>query len=339
VTELRNDEGHVDLPYVPADRLVAMVFTSGSTGQAKANMKYWGSLNAGTKLLAARFGFFQNTPKSVVATVVPQHMFGLETSVLLPMLTNTCIHSEKPFYPADISKVLSELKSPGVLVTTPVHLKACVNTEIEWPDFEFVLSATAPLSNDLASSVQQQMGAEVREIFGCTEAGSFASRTTVKDNAWKLYETFSLINKNGLTVLHASHLTEQVVLSDVIEEQGGSLFKVLGRSADMLKIAGKRASLADLNYKLNSIENVRDGVFFVPDEMIGLDKVTRLCAFVVAPSLTESEILASLSELIDSVFLPRPLIKVNQLPYNDIGKIPRKALADLFDQYRSRTSQ
>ena len=253
------------------------------------------------------------------------------------MLTNTCIHAEKPFYPADICHVLSEIQSPGVLVTTPVHLKACVNTVLKWPKFEFVLSATAPLTSQMANAVKENMGVEVMEIFGCTEAGSFASRSTVKDVVWKLYDSFSLQQEDDLTVLCAPHLSERVELTDQIEKQDKGLFRVLGRSADMMKIAGKRASLADLNFKLNSIEAVHDGVFFVPGKVAGHEQDARLCAFIVAPDITESDVLAALSEMIDSVFLPRPLIKVKQLPYNEIGKLPRCALDDLYRQYRSRS--
>lgn len=336
VTTFMATDSQVEIPYVSEDQLVAMVFTSGSTGQAKANMKYWGSLSAGTELLAKRFGFQKDAPKSVVATVVPQHMFGLETSVLLPMLTNTLIHSEKPFYPADICNAMSELKSARVLVTTPVHLKACVNTDIKWPNFEFVLSATAPLSKDIACAAQQRMGSEVREIFGCTEAGSFASRILLKNTSWELYDTFRLAKKNGVPLLSAPHLTEDIVLSDIIEEHKDGSFSVIGRNSDMLKIAGKRVSLADLNHKLNRIENVQDGVFFVPDEIPGEDKILRLCAFVVAEKITEAEILARLCEVIDSVFLPRPLIKLNQLPYNSIGKLPRKALTELYVKHSKK---
>lgn len=337
VVELDTNNSALEVPLVAADQLIAIVFTSGSTGQARANMKTWGTLYKGTQLLADRFGFGLNGQRSVVSTVVPQHMFGLETSILLPMLSNTCIHAEKPFYPADVCNVLYAMQSPGVLVTTPVHLKACVNAGLKWPEFEFVLSATAPLSVPLANSVQEVMGVEVKEIFGCTEAGSFASRSTVKDAAWRLYDSFSLQQMDSLTVLQAPHLSERVELSDQIEQLGGGLFKVLGRSADMMKIAGKRASLADLNFKLNSIEAVHDGVFFVPKGESEHGQITRLSAFIVAPDNTETDVLATLSEMIDSVFLPRPLIKVKRLPYNEIGKLPRRALEDLYRQYRSRS--
>lgn len=336
VKDLSLSKDRFAVPMVPSSQLVAMVFTSGSTGRAMPNRKYWGGLSAGTELLAQRFGFGQDKASAVVSTVVPQHMFGLETSVLLPMLTNTCIHADRPFYPADISHSLNEIHPPCVLVTTPVHLKACANSSIEWPECEFILSATAPLSQQLAELVEDRLGTTVKEIFGCTEAGSFASRETVSDNDWTLYKGFNFIQKGDTTMLHAPHLAEEVILSDVIDERDGGRFKVLGRSADMVKIAGKRASLADLNYKLNQIDRIEDGVFFVPESISSQEGVERLCAFVVAPQLSEADILANLSDVIDSVFLPRPLIKIEQLPYNEIGKLPRGSLQALYEQYRSR---
>lgn len=336
INKLVLDKKRFTVPNVSAQQLVAMVFTSGSTGQAKPNKKYWGGLSVGTECLAQRFDFGMETGRSVVSTVVPQHMFGLETSVLLPMLSNTCIYADRPFYPADISQALSEIHQPAVLVTTPVHLKACANSSIEWPEFEFILSATAPLSQQLAGQVEDKMGVVVKEIFGCTEAGSFASRATLNDNDWRLYDGFSFRREGDLIVLQAPHLTEVVVLSDVIEEHSEGRFRVLGRSTDMVKIAGKRASLADLNHKLNQIDKVQEGVFFVPKILPDQEEVARLCAFVVAPNMSEADIQAKLSTVIDSVFLPRPLIKLDRLPYNEIGKLPRDSLQEQFERHRSR---
>jgi acyl-coenzyme A synthetase/AMP-(fatty) acid ligase len=118
-----------------------------------------------------------------------------------------------------------------------------------------------------------------------------------------------------------------VPLSDRLEttEYG---FRLLGRADDMLKVGGKRASLADLTHKLLSIEGVLDAVVFQPDTEG--DVVTRPAALVVAPSLKESQILLALSRLIDPVFLPRPLKRVAGLPRNAVGKLPRAALARLL---------
>ena len=95
-----------------------------------------------------------------------------------------------------------------------------------------------------------------------------------------------------------------------------------------MNIAGCRVSLDDLNYRLNEIEGVRDGVFFMPEEVES--QVTRLVAFVVAPGKTAQEILEALRSHIDPVFIPRPLYFVDSLPRNSTGKLPKEVLEQLL---------
>ena len=97
-----------------------------------------------------------------------------------------------------------------------------------------------------------------------------------------------------------------------------------GRTADLVNIAGKRTSLAHLNYHLNSIEGVRDGVFVVPEQEG--EAVTKLTAYVVAPGLSGDGLINALRQRIDAAFLPRPLHFVDALPRNETGKLPRQAL-------------
>jgi len=60
-----------------------------------------------------------------------------------------------------------------------------------------------------------------------------------------------------------------------------------------------------------------------------------VAALVVAPDLEKKDILAALAERINPVFLPRPLYKVDSLPRNAMGKLPREALSQLFEQLRN----
>ena len=53
---------------------------------------------------------------------------------------------------------------------------------------------------------------------------------------------------------------------------------------------------------------------------------------MVAPRLTAQAILAALRERLDPVFLPRPLLRVEQLPRNATGKLPQRALQALLTQ-------
>jgi acyl-coenzyme A synthetase/AMP-(fatty) acid ligase len=75
---------------------------------------------------------------------------------------------------------------------------------------------------------------------------------------------------------------------------------------------------------------VVDAAFFLPDgDATG--GVTRLTAFVVAPTLTREQLLAALRPRIDALFLPRPPIFVDALPRNATGKLPRSALQALYE--------
>lgn len=323
----------IEVPSIAAYHIAAIVFTSGSTGRAVPNAKTWHSLVKGAELAQQRFGFNEKT--GIVATVPPQHMYGLEISVLVPMITGAQVFGGRPFFPEDIRQALETMGQSPILVTTPIHLRACVASGLPWPDLEAVISATAPLDTALAAEAEVLFKAPVLEIYGCTEAGSMASRKTTQDSDWKLYEGFHLNRRGDQAFVSAEHLETEVPLNDVVDEVGEKHFRLLGRHADMLNIAGKRASLVDLNLKLNAVPGVEDGVIVVPDKHGQV--VTRLAALVVAPERNDHEILEALSQQIDPVFLPRPIYRVDALPRNETGKLPHAALMKLLEEREGRS--
>jgi acyl-coenzyme A synthetase/AMP-(fatty) acid ligase len=253
-------------------------------------------------------------------------VFGLEASVLVPMQGGLAVHARRPFYPADIRAELAALPPPRALVTTPVHLRALLAEQDELPPADFLLCATAPLSPQLAAQAEARFGAPLHEIYGCTESGGIASRRTVESNEWRAMKRVALRTDGTGTWVKGGHVEADVLLADVIELRGRGRFLLHGRTADLVNIAGKRTSLAHLNYHLNSIPGVRDGTFVVPDQ--GSEAVTRLSAYVVAPGLTRASLLAALRQRIDAAFLPRPLHFVEALPRNETGKLPRRALEE-----------
>jgi len=115
---------------------------------------------------------------------------------------------------------------------------------------------------------------------------------------------------------------------DLVSLQKPDRFLLQGRGEDLVNIGGHRGSLTDLSQKLNEIEGVQDGVFFLPDDTG--TSVTRLIAFVVAPGKAAEHILSTLRTVIDPVFLPRPLHLVPRLPRNETGKLTRDALLGLM---------
>jgi acyl-coenzyme A synthetase/AMP-(fatty) acid ligase len=313
--------GHA--PAIAADHAAAVVFTSGSTGEPQPNVKRWGKLTAGAHAEAAALalpeGGFQ-----LLGTVPPQHMYGLESTVVLPLLLGGSMHPARPLLPADVQSALAELPVPRVLVTTPIHVRACVESGVALPELALLVSAAAPLARALAAAAERRFGTRVMEIYGCSEAGMIAARRTTATRTWRTMAGVRLVPDGDGWAFTGGHVHGSVRATDVLRPESDVAFLLEGRMRDIVNIAGKRASLGDLNHKLAEIPGVEDGVFHVPEAPDG--QVVRLMAFVVAPRLSEGEIIAALRRAIDPAFLPRPLVKVARLPRAATGKLPLEAL-------------
>ena len=320
-------------PSIPAGQVVAIGYTSGSTGTPGANLKTWGSFHASNAGNLAMLRAAVGLRFAIVATVPPQHMYGMEMSVLLPLLGGVGMHAGRPFFPADVAAALAEVPAPRVLVTTPVHLRALVESGIALPSIAAMLSATAPLPVELARAAEQRFGAPLLEVFGSTETCVFASRRPTADEDWLLYDGASLHPQPDGTTVDAPQLDTPVALADIVSlSHAGRRFRLRGRHADMLEIAGKRASLGDLTRRLLAIPGVRDGTVFQLDGGDALG-VHRIAALAVAPGLDVHAILETLRRAIDPLFLPRPLKLVDALPRNETGKLPRAALLAMLGQH------
>lgn len=322
------------IPTIPAEQRAALVFTSGSTGQPIAHPKSWGSLCKGAAAEAASLGIAQNSGMALLGTVPVQHMYGLESCILLAVQNGLALVAERPFYPADICARLAALPQPRCLVTTPVHLRTLLAEAVELPAVKLLLCATAHLAPQLANEAEARFTAPLYEIYGFTEAGMVASRRTTQGAAWHLLPGVELQQDEQGSRVHGGHVEIEAPLSDVIERKPDGTFTLHGRAEDMVNIAGKRTSLASLNHHLNEIPGVQDGVIFMPEDSTGA--MRRPLAFVVAPGLCGEDILGALRNSVDAVFLPRPLYFVEALPRNATGKLTREALMQLMGRYAAK---
>lgn len=319
------------VPQVAADAVAVIGFTSGSTGKPKPYPKTWGAFRDGCRqnLLALAHLWDERAP-IVVATVPPQHMYGMEMSVILPLLAEVAVANGRPLFPRDVAEALAALPAPRLLVSTPVHLRSLVAAGVAMPAVAGVVSATAPLAADLAAQAEACFGGPLCEVFGSTETCIFARRRTAQDTAWTPLPDVRLVPQPDGTLVQAPHLPQPVALADVMEILADGRFLLRGRQADLLEIAGKRASLGDLTRRLLAVPGVVDGVVVQLDAVEG-QSVQRIGAVVVAPALDEAALLAALRGAMDPVFLPRRLRFIARLPRNETGKVPRAELLALLD--------
>jgi len=323
------------VPAIDEEALAAQVLTSGSTGAPVPHAKHWGLLvrntRAGAKRLAEQMGRRDLTGVTLVATVPAQHMYGFESTVLIALLGGAAFDTERPFFPADIAAALERAPRPRMLVTTPFHLKMLLDSGVPLPAIDLTLCATAPLAPQLAARAEAALAAPLMEIYGCTEAGQVASRRSTQGAEWQVYDGLQLSGDGDQAVVQGGHVPQPTLLADVLEVIDATHFRLLGRSNDLINIAGKRSSLGHLNFHLNSIAGVQDGAFWLPPDASG-GGVVRPIAFVVAPTLApqalHEQLLAALRQRVDAAFLPRRIVAVDALPREaSTGKLPALAFA------------
>ncbi|RST56631.1 AMP-binding protein [Variovorax sp. MHTC-1] len=329
------DAGEQPVPEIAADLHAVSLLTSGSTGTPQPHAKSWqtlvGDVAAAVGRLSGLLGRSSLSGLTLVATVPVQHSYGLESSVLLAMLGGAAFDSGRPFFPADVAAALASVPQPRALVTTPFHLKTLLLSGVALPPVDLILSATAPLSPQLAAQAEQATGGMLIEIYGSTESGQVATRRPTQSEIW---ETFGQIR------VHAEHdaeggerfifegdfIPEPTPLADVLELVDERRFRLLGRANDLIHVAGRRSSLGYLNHHLNSIPGVVDGAFWLPDDVT--DGVVRPVAFVVAPTLDAHAIIAALRERLEAVFVPRRVVHVTAFPREGTGKLTARALRE-----------
>ncbi len=327
--------GAAAVPMIDAEQIAAVCFTSGSTGGSLPHAKTWGSLAHGAAQEALALELETGARIALLGTVPPQHMYGLESTVVLGLRCGFALHAGRPLYPADVVAALAQMPAPRVLVTAPIHLRALLAEGVDLPALRLIVCATAPLPLELAVRAEAKYAAPVREIYGFTEAGMVATRRPAQDSRWRTLPGVRMHRAGAQVWFAGGHVEREVATADELEIVDPHTFVLHGRGADLVNVAGKRTSLAYLTHELTSVAGVSDAAFFMPEADAA--DVTRPMAFVVAPGVSREALLAALRARIDPVFLPRPLYFVDALPRTAAGKLPRAALVELAARCAARS--
>lgn len=320
-----------DLAWEPDwDRPAILLYTSGSTHAPEPQPKTLLQLATGAQVLGDRLARYKtgglSTVRRIVCSVPAQHMYGVEASVMLSLVHSIPVLEGRPLLPADVQQAFAG--SPGTAwIATPLHLRGLVRSGDVLPNCSLVLASTMPLTQHLAQQTEDLVGAPVLEIYGSTETGVLAMRRSARAAAWTPVSGVRVERVDGGTLAYGAHFTSPVRLPDETEIDATGSFKLLGRSSDMIKIGGRRASLAGLNLLLADLPGLEDGVLYLPATS---NPTERLCLIYSGPTLERAGVEKWLRTRLDPAFLPRTFVHVDKLPRNDTGKLPRQALDALF---------
>lgn len=321
-------------PPLPRDRHAVKLFTSGSTGAPRVVTKSVANLLDEARAIAAKFDW---PAGPVVAGVPPQHLYGLTFSILLPWVLGNAWVDDMPRYPGDVLHALQH-NNGKTLISVPAQYQA---TLADGTDLHGIVcvSAAAPLPGRLARQWQQQHGTDILEIYGSTETGVVGHRRHTSTGTWRAFPQVKLSVEQGLLKVKSPFVgdeyTGSFLTADRVTLTQQGHFQLLGRADAIVKIAGKRVSLTNIEDNLITCPGVAEAaVIAVP--ATGRIRDLAIWAIVVAKgeqSLSPRQLQADLRGKLDGIEIPRRILVVEKLPRTASGKLPGKAVARLFDAH------
>ena len=321
-------------PQLPQDSHAVKLFTSGSTGTPRVITKSVANLLDEARALAAEFDW---PAGPVVAGVPPQHLYGLTFSILLPWVLGNAWVDDMPRYPGDVLQALQH-NNGKTLISVPAQYQATLE---DGTDLRGILcvSAAAPLPGSLARAWQQQHGTDILEIYGSTETGVVGHRRHTFTGKWQAFPQVDLSVEQDLLKVESPFVSDEFtggfLTADRVSLEDQGHFQLLGRADAIVKIAGKRVSLTNIEDSICTCPGVAEAaVIAVPAK--GLVRDLAIWAAVVADGdypLSPRQLQAALRDKLEGIEIPRRILVVEQLPHTASGKLPGKAVANLFDEH------
>ena len=335
---------------IDPDRVIATVYTSGSTGAHQACPKTARQLLGEAATLTERFAI--GPQQRVLATVPPHHLYGLLFGVLVPLCAGASFIRETPLHTETVAAVARRFAA-DMLVSAPVHLRSLtLLSPGELPPLTRVFSSGAALPGETARLLGTRLGLWVTEIYGASETGGVAWRRHAPgkpagDLPWEPLPGVQVaVDGDGGLLLTSPFLSPDVAAplacADQIELVADGRFRLLGRRDDILKIGGKRVALAEVEQRALALPEVADVA--VAMVAVGEPRGHEIVAAIVPsdPVHDPADLIArvrhGLLQWFDPVVVPRRIRVVPALPREASGKLTRTNLLRMFERPVARDS-
>ncbi|MDC0719203.1 AMP-binding protein [Nannocystis bainbridge] len=327
-----------------ADRRLAVVYTSGSTGDHQPCVKTAAQLLGEAQTLAATFAL--RAGEVALATVPPYHLYGLLFGILAPLAAGAAFARETPLHAETVAHVARQVAAT-VLVSTPAHLRGLtVLQRGDLPPLSRVFSSGAPLPRATADELLTGLGLQVTEVYGSSETGGIGWRRhedvsgdMSPETAWApLPGVAAEVASDGRLLLRSPFLAPDAPVpypcEDRIELDARGGFHLRGRLDGVVKIAGKRVAVAEVEQRLLALTAVADAAV-VAVESPGARGHELVAAIVGREAGRDAgELVAELRRALlpwfDPVVVPRRIKVVPALPREPSGKLTRRKLHALL---------
>ena len=325
-----------------------LIFTSGSSGQAKAITKSLQQFQSEIETLESCWGQ-QLAQAQVLATVSHQHIYGLLFRVLWPLAAGRCFHSQMYLSPEPLLKAASDIAA--YWVASPAQLKR-LDELTPWQSIAklaAIFSSGGALAITAAKQIQDNCQHKVLEVYGSSETGGIAWRQSVDDALWTTFKGIKVsVDEQGVSYLKSPYLVAKspFVLDDKIKMAEEGRFALLGRVDRIVKVEEKRLSLDELEQQLIAYQWIEKAYTLVLSGK--REKVAAILVLSVAgQDYLQQQGRAALIKMLrkqlmqsfETVLLPKKWLMMHTLPLTSQGKVNRGLLEQLLAMDSSRFPQ
>jgi acyl-coenzyme A synthetase/AMP-(fatty) acid ligase len=309
------------------------LFTGGSTGAPRMWTKTVGNLLAETLSIVTHYCV---TPEDrLVATVNPNHIYGLLYAVLTPLVASAAVAPQTPSFPTEIESAVQD-NDASILISVPAHYRALNGHPFAPRTLRLAFSSAGMLAADDAAAFSAQTGVGIAEIYGSTETGGMATRfrsngqSDFLPNAGidiKIEEERLKVCSDYLSPELALDEEGYFIVGDRVRATAGKCFELLGRVDGIVKVGGRRVDLETVRESLKRQPGITDAVAIsLP---VGRGRENLVVAVVEGRPETVDLTSLRLDDL-ETFARPRCIKMVQKIPMTAAGKYDRKTIEALF---------
>ena len=340
------------LGFARDDGLALLKLTSGTTAAARAIRFRSEQLLTDCENICETMGIID---RDVNFGVIPiSHSYGFSN-----LLTPLIVHG--------VSLALSNDRIPRAIIDGLAASRATVfpgmpvfyqsfcemNEPPLLPELRLCISAGAPLSVETAQAFREKFRREIHSFYGASECGGICYVREARPIPGFVGEAMcgvvlelvdpevsnSLIRVRSRAVADGyfpvpdeDKLGHGIFVPDDLLEKTARGYRIVGRSSDLINVAGKKVHPAEVEAEILRCEGVREAIVFGRESERRNQEVV---ACVVAKGLTEGELLTHCRARLSSWQVPRRIYFVEAIPVNERGKTSRRELTLRYPVSRS----
>ncbi len=251
--------------FLKQDEMQFLYFTSGTTGTPTGVYK----TKDNSKKQA--WALIDTLPKDmkfnrIVTTVPFVHIYGVDIGGVVAYEMDIDVWVKENFVPEELAR---EAQVAGTLVvTTPLFIKALnrIKQDMKF-DKAYFLTSTAPLLPEDAKEFHEHYKSSVMQLFASTETGMMAYKVD-DETVLRAYDCVEIAESDNMLNISSPFVAQKILdntikkvefpfqTEDIVEMLSPHEFKLLGRSSNLAKIAGKRISTLQIEGIVESLEGV-----------------------------------------------------------------------------------